>query len=253
MTPETILALCLHDLETGQKSLGDCVAQYPAYPELEAELRLALALRQMPLPTVSAKTAQHHRAQLRAVAIPRSVPHRWFGWLWQPLPLRRVVAVSLLIFLLMSGPRAALVAAASWPGETLYPVKRADESLQLLVTPEAEQAYIHLLLAERRADELVAQARRPHFTPSLLAEFSQQLDLALYSIKHLPLNARPRALNAVIRLAKRQTMVFTPLIIKTTSASDLEGARQTAERQIQAAQTQLRDVYAELMRQTASP
>ena len=102
--------------------------------------KLASHMKANPRPASSADVAQAERWQPKTSF--------WHSWLFKPAT---VMAVALIILL---GGGTTFVAQGAEPGETLYPLKLAGESFNLLiqVSPEAK-AKLYMKYADRRLGE----------------------------------------------------------------------------------------------------
>ncbi len=160
---ESIFEDCVERLKRGE-SLRDCLARYPDHAaELARLLEVVVALYTVPdpppMPSGSARAAFHaalQRKQAEIAATRPSPPSRWVAWLsgrfWLQQRWATVLGMLLLTTLLVGG---TLVASAhSLPGDILYPVKRAKEQIQLLITPSEERrAVLRQKLGEERRKE----------------------------------------------------------------------------------------------------
>ena len=143
------LARCLDALATGQ-TLDECLA---AYPDLAAELRplleTALALRQVPPPTIDPAFRQRLRERLRTAPV-RVRPRPLWGW-----PAVRWAAAAVLATGLLAG--TVVSSAESLPGDPLYPTKLAVEEVQVALAPDP---YTRQEARWRRADERLRELTR---------------------------------------------------------------------------------------------
>ncbi len=169
---EAVLDECLTEMNRGQ-SLEACVAEYPALAaELEPLLRMALrveALRQDQPPSPAALRAGRQRllrqaALLRHTHEDQTRPIRFPWWMGLQSWMRRSMATTVLATLLLVSVLAAGTVAASarsLPGDALYPVKRASEEVQLLLTFDREiKAQLVGKIDERRREEAQAISDR---------------------------------------------------------------------------------------------
>ncbi len=165
---EAVLDECLTKMNRGQ-SLEACVAQHPALAEeLEPLLRMASrveALRQDQPPSPMALPAGRqrllrHAAVLRRTHEDQTRPTRIPWWMnLQSLMRRSMATTALATVLLVSVLAAGTVAASarSLPGDALYPVKRASEEVQLLLTFDRQiKAQLVGRIDERRREEAQA-------------------------------------------------------------------------------------------------
>ena len=101
-----------------------------------------------------------------------------FAWMQSGAALVLVVMIAL-------GGSVASVGATlgSLPGDTLYPVKRTIENVQIVFSPSDEgKARIHLALASRRADEFYALTERIQNSPDE-SKTSQKAEKALEEVE----------------------------------------------------------------------
>ncbi len=199
MNLDLVLNECLEALRAGA-SVDECLARYPDNArELEPLLRVAVRLRVAePLtlgPAAHATGRQKLGAAVEAKAAAagerarpaESLKLRLQTWLWpldiRPLPRLAMAFEALLIVAFVGGVFVAM-SARSLPGQPLYPVKRAMESVSVALTPDAaSQARLHLTLAERRLAEAETLLRQQGWLDeSSLAEWSAELRGALAAI-----------------------------------------------------------------------
>ena len=166
----------LERLERGEGTLEEWRAGEPA--ELIALLELVHQLRATatPPPDPTAALARARQRVLAAVepapaavpvkpkAVPGPARRRWPAWqelfprVLQPAWALALLVVVLLGLMTFGGVR---VAAAALPGEPLYPLKRASETVGLLLTLDpAARAERLALLRERRLREIEAVLER---------------------------------------------------------------------------------------------
>jgi hypothetical protein len=169
----------LERLERGEGTLEELRAAEPA--ELVALLELVHQLRATatPPPDPTAALARARQRVLAAVepvpvampvkppapqAVSRPVRRRWPAWSelfprrLQPAWALALLVVVLLGMMTLGGVR---VAAAALPGEPLYPLKRASETVALLLTLDpAARAERLAVLRERRLREIEAVLER---------------------------------------------------------------------------------------------
>ncbi len=153
---ERALDDCLQQLTSGKSSLGQCLARYPKYaaelrPILETALRLQQGKELRPSGAIRnrarAKLASHMEAHPRQPRKVRVVPRLAFG----------IVIVALLAMAAGTG-----FAQAALPGDALYNLKLSSERAWRAAAPDPVSA--DLVLADRRATELVTLASRPAIT-----------------------------------------------------------------------------------------
>lgn len=209
--PDLILDQCVSALQDGSRTVEDCLALYPERrQELEPLLRLALRLqaaRFLQAPP-GFRAAAGLRLQKLALSQPqarRDASNRR-GFLngsrsnhrlgrsrpaAQVTPaarLRSILRIVLLVLALLvaTGAGTTLAAAQAIPGDMLYPVKRARESVQLTLSQdEANDARLHLAFADERLEEAAAllQQNRPTQLDQALAGYNEniQAELAIFN------------------------------------------------------------------------
>lgn len=166
MNKEDLLANCIDEVDSGKYTLEECLAKYP---ELRDELRPLLEVAQC-LQTKKVTPSPEFRMRARSRLLqemrrpePALRPRRSILDWFRPLApaLKPVIAVALVIAgLSAAGTTTIYAAQGSLPQDTLYPVKRGVENLQLVLTPDnADKARLNANLAERRVEEAVAQAK----------------------------------------------------------------------------------------------
>jgi hypothetical protein len=132
------------------------------YPELAGELRAALEAWQAAsslatdLPEVPAARIQRSRtrllgraAQLRGTTRPRDFALRGFSRL-------ALAALSVVLVVLLGWGGLATASAQALPGDTLYRVKRVDETLRLGLASTSKRTNLETRFAERRSEEVLA-------------------------------------------------------------------------------------------------
>lgn len=129
---EALLIQCLDDLEAGT-SVTEILARHPeSVAEIQPVLTTARELMNLAQdPTPAAQNASHELFLAHAEAM-RQVQHRpqpRVAW-WR----RLTVGFALVVLLLVGTVTAFDASAAALPGDALYPVKRTEETLQLMLT-----------------------------------------------------------------------------------------------------------------------
>ena len=171
---------CLERLKRGE-SVYSCLRRYPDLTdELEPLLEVAVATMRAaesaaPSPSAKARGFARFSDALDARAAAPSAappPHRRFRWrlpafgFGLPAPLARPLAVAVLcVFVFATGIGATSAAAGSVPGEPLYWVKTARESIeQRIPRSDTGRANYQARLAHTRADEAQALMSRGAFS-----------------------------------------------------------------------------------------
>jgi hypothetical protein len=196
MKKEDILANCIDEIQSGKSTLEDCLARYP---ELGDELRPLLNIATSIPPekiTPALEFKQRARKRLLDIMQPPAtgVERRGagiFGWLQPLVPAMRpslaLIVAIVMLTLLAAGATTAYASQGSLPDDTLYPVKTGVENLQLALTlsPEARAA-LHLKLAQRRIDEVIAQSILGRkISTSALEAVAVQIDAAIAEIESM--------------------------------------------------------------------
>jgi hypothetical protein len=193
MLPEDALDDCLNDIRAGRRTVVECAAQFP---ELEAELRAALRLSDLRALTLRPEAERQAEAAWRRALASR--PRRSPG-------LRRWAIAGLITLLTLFGLSTSALAAASAavPGDALYRVKRAAETVQLNLTPASDRAALLNALAGRRRAELTALLARSETDPSALAslmtDMSTTAAAAIAAIEQAPAAGQSAILQAIIQ------------------------------------------------------
>jgi hypothetical protein len=143
MTPEDALEHCLEEIEAGRKTIAECAAQHPDMPDLEAQLKAAQALRAWPTLKARPEASRRIEARLRQQAQSQQAAPR----VKRPVAALRWAVALIFVALLLVSAGAAAASGNSLPGDTLYPVKRTTESVQLFFTPPSGRAVFHVTLA----------------------------------------------------------------------------------------------------------
>jgi uncharacterized membrane protein YgcG len=186
---EIILDECLAEIESGRSTIADCVARYPDMAaEIEPLLRVGAVLYEVKIAPLPARDVRAIRGRvLGRVAecrSPREASPRTGMWrlLWASTQPTRVggLAIALVVVLLVGTLGTYQVAASSLPGDSLYSMKLASESLALTLAPNAAaQAVLHASFAARRVDEAVqGRQRGSQWQAAALQTATQELDRA---------------------------------------------------------------------------
>ena len=170
---------CLERLKRGE-SVYSCLRRYPDLAdELEPLLEVAVATMRAaesaaPSPSAKARGFARFSEALDARARTPSAPPRRRRFRWRmpafgfglPAPLARPLAVAVLcVVVFATGIGATSAAAGSVPGEPLYWVKTARESIeQRIPRSDTGRANYQARLAHTRADEAQALMSRGAFS-----------------------------------------------------------------------------------------
>jgi len=154
---DNILDECLERVLLKGETIEQCLAGHPEYAaELEPLLRTALDTKEAtaikPRPEFRERASYQFQAALREME-----PQKARGFFsWQP---QWVTAVIVVVILLMAGSGTVVAAGDSLPGEPLYQVKLATESVRLALTPSAlGKAELYVELADKRVAEMIELA-----------------------------------------------------------------------------------------------
>lgn len=200
---DMVLAECLDSIENQQRSVADCLAQYPDYAEdLAVLLRLAealphaqqvrpsLAFRQHGPARLKRRLETSRRPPLRHAALRQSVsmtpPQASFAW--GKLAVRLALPILAVAAFASASAMVAKAADGAVPGDSLYLVDLAVEDLELnfAATPQ-ERLGLQLQYADERigeAEQLAQQGDANHLEEAvtkyeeLVAEARAQLPAA---------------------------------------------------------------------------
>jgi len=205
MNPEDLLEYCLKELETGRKTVAECAALFPNVQGLEAQLLAVARLRRWEAPSLRPEASRRIETRLRQkmrASKSTAVPRRRISALRWTMPL----ALSVTLLFAMVGTVAA--SSDSLPGNPLYSIKRASETVQVILTPASEQATLYTALAQRRLDEVAALSQLGTVDPNLLTDLTTETETALASVENTPPKEQSEVLSAIILLTERQQMVL---------------------------------------------
>lgn len=181
-----VLADCLDMLEGGEKSIQDCLSQYPEYAhQLEPLLLLSTRLKQAQGVNASRSFQQDAIIRFKKQAEHQKTENQLTGWPVEDrvstkknqnihrtaeksenarkLPIVNLfssrlawaLAVLIMVCSLFIVSGAAYASSHAYPGMLLYPVKRNLEKVQVQFTNSPIQAQqYHLIFAARRLDEV---------------------------------------------------------------------------------------------------
>lgn len=153
---DNILNACLERLLKGG-TIEQCLARYPEQAmELEPLLQTVVTARKVtdikPHPEFRERARYQFRSALREIQGEKK--HYFFSW----QPRWATVVIIILVFLVASSGTVA-AASNSMPGEPLYQVKQATETLQLTLTPsKLGKAELYAKLMDRRMAEITNMA-----------------------------------------------------------------------------------------------
>ncbi len=172
--PQEILEACLREVRSGAASIEECARRYPEFRELGALLTAALALRVLNAETLDMAQREAIERRLRAAySLHVRPPSRW--------PLRAVLAVALLSVVIGVGALLAVLSRSSLPNEPLYGLKRAIETLSMLISNRAPD--VIAVQARERLQELEFMAADGVLlTPELLSAAAESVQRALSAL-----------------------------------------------------------------------
>jgi len=201
-----ILADCLEALERNERTLEQCLAEYPEHwDELYTLLTAVQQVRAAPeappsldfrydararllrrLPSRARRAQHHHRPPLD------SLRRAWVG-LIQSLRIRRMAlqwsAILILVISLFGGGTLTYASSDSLPGEALYPVKLALEEVRLVVSfDSAAEVKLRMEFATTRLKEtntLIQQHREDEAGQTLQA-YAEEVQSAMDALRYVP-------------------------------------------------------------------
>ena len=194
---DSVLEFCLGEIQVGRLTRDECLERYP---DLAARLQplLKVAAVAMAAPRLAmrsdARDALERRLRSRMAELPaprrtpvrpRLAALRWVS----------VAAAAVVVAAISFGTAAA--AAASLPGDLLYPVKRWSESVALQAARDATRVYLRLEWAQRRLNEFQALTARGVVDVALLDEFEAETTAAIAASDTLGEPLRVEALGQV--------------------------------------------------------
>lgn len=209
---DTILDGCIADLTAGRETIESCLRRYPAQAGRLAVI-LPLAERARALPPLAPFPMDKRRAlesqlleearRIQTRAASRPVAPRLPVW-----RRRGVLAVMSLVLTVLFLFSTISVSAASVPGDVLYPIKRAAEQVRLAVTPDQDQAVVHLELAQVRLQELVTLTQRGEVPAELLADIEAETSVVLERVASLPAEQQQALLTRLASFQDGQMLVL---------------------------------------------
>ncbi len=217
---DDILAECLEAVLRGQKTVDECLRDFPEQAvELKPLLQVSLLTRRMKSPQMSADAVNRLESRLRQQPPPlqlvKPAPRRVI-----PLAISRLAAVILIAVVISLGSGAGLVAASAnqLPGESLYGVKRWWESVVLVIaTIIGRLQDIWLQLAQTRLGEVKALNDAGRLDEQSLVE----LHKSLYFLTSFPDPADQAETLAFMRQAQNVLGTVRPTTQTQAVYSDL--------------------------------
>lgn len=262
MNREEELALALETcLEAATRQGLTLEAALERFPEFRDELgpllRTAVLLQARPqiAPSTAFRVASHQRLMAAIQARPRRPGFLGFF----PLPDRSglgrlssypsAVAASLLAFVLL-GSLTVTASASALPGELLYPVKLAAESVQLAVSSEPEREQLRLTFAERRLVEALELAARGETrgVGEAADSYGQVVELATETLASPPSGERAQRLGRALE-EHREVLEEAVELVPLPARPAIERAKEASSRGLERAQ----EVLASLREAEAPP
>jgi hypothetical protein len=194
MNKEEILIKCIDDIEAGICTLEGCLAKNP---EIADELRSLLDittrvqnLQELPSTEFILRTKSHLVETMRLDIVrveKKSGAFSWFGLL-STARKTALVTCCVLLVLLFVGSSTAYASMDSLPDESLYPIKRSLEIVQLTFTPGSEnKANLYLDLSSRRVSEAEQLSiLKRSIDSSILESSANDIDEAVKEISKSP-------------------------------------------------------------------
>lgn len=183
ITPQyhNILDACIDAVLTGTASIEDCLVQYPDYADLlEPELQVLVLTSRLKSPELSQAAVDSLEVrlltQVPAGTSPKIIPFSRF------LPVSRVAAAVMIVFLLAFSSGAGVVAASAnaLPGDSLYVVKRFwEDVITAIVTFIGRAGEVWLHLATTRLLEARTLAVDGRLTQEVVDNLYWTIDRAL--------------------------------------------------------------------------
>jgi hypothetical protein len=188
-----ILTQCIDDIEKGEKTVAECIEQYPQYKD---ELVDLLNLMQYVKVNLKEPVDEDFRWRTRSTLVNRVVNHQpvtiweksrlWFRETFtirKRKPIMQAVLIVTVLLSLISGG-SVLASENTVPGDFLYPLKMIVEEARLVITGEEKDATLHLQFAERRLREVEALAEKGRYQGIGVAidRFENHIDGAARSV-----------------------------------------------------------------------
>jgi len=172
---------CLELLEQGA-SIEDCLNKYPAEA---GELKSLLSIAHLSRKSLHYAIPRDAKARIRTRIMTHYDRQHWLRDQKKPIwySLRRwaYVTVCVLTFLIVAGVGLNVASANAVPGDTLYPVKRSFEEIQIAFSlSDMAKAETHVRLAERRISEIIelASQGKSENIPGLVSEVTDNLGIS---------------------------------------------------------------------------
>jgi len=172
---------CLELLEQGS-SIEDCLNKYPAEArELQSLLSTAQLSRTSLHYAIPRDTKARIRAKIMTQYDHQHLPRGQKTPIWSYLRRWAYVTICILTFLIVAGLGLNVASASAVPGDTLYPVKKSFEEIQIAFSfSNMAKAETHVRLAERRINEIIELAGQgeSEYIPDLASEVTDNLGMS---------------------------------------------------------------------------
>lgn len=202
---------------TKQKSdtelLAEALDRTPANadPALREAITTARAVRATPRPALSKaanarierRALEKFRAQSRRTR--RPVQFSFAQW---------AIASAVVLALIIASTGTVAASASSLPGETLYPVKRFVEGMQLRLAFEDKRPALHIAFAETRLGEIESLAEAGHIPPGLVEDLAAETEAALTSAPSVPAEQQAETYAAIVSMTEHQQEVLARVLAK---------------------------------------
>jgi len=198
---EVILERCVLEVQSGDKSIEDCLHAYPENRrELEPLLRLAIDLRAAPKATAPSKFKAGANTRMANLINARSLRSNGYesgqsfyqrfvrslsgSWVGAPVQLgrRRLSVLALMVIFILTiatiSSGVLAVSANALPGDMTYPAKTALEKVRLTLSQsDIGDSYLYLTFANRRMNEVSTLVERENFEhmDSILEEYVRNI------------------------------------------------------------------------------
>ena len=223
---EEILDLCLTDIQTGKRTIDECLAAYPEY-QADLEVMLGLSMRLSAAKDLEASPDFRNRALAHFSSLTASTQQsNGSSYPTQPVPRTgertstrnsspkpvigrktqrpyfsyslAAFASIIVVFSLLSSS-VAFAANQSSPGSAFYPIKIALEQVELqLSTTEAGDQQLHVKFAARRLAEvdLLLQENRSYLIDQAISNYADHLSTLIYLLNSPGITEQERLLIA---------------------------------------------------------
>jgi hypothetical protein len=233
---DRVVQLCIEAIESSGESIDSVIARYPGLeeiirPPLEAAIWLQARKSYFdPRPEFVSESRQRLIAQIQRGSEvqeqPRGLSLRDFFAVFarrQPV-LQFAMALLLLVFLVVGTGSVALAARGALPGQSLYPVKLAQERLRLALSfTQAGDARLHAEFAQERlveVQELVLE-RRYDLLVETLARYEQEVARAVFLAQEVAEDdAAPAARSQALALVNQMDENLTSQVVLLSVLSE---------------------------------